>query len=317
MQELNLVRNKSCNLEIICSRSKSYLFRIVSVYFQIILQYIKRLLNIGKIASADVIMVGFAPQIVLPFTRWMMGKKTIIIDFFISVYDTMVNDRKKLSPMSPLARFCHYIDRVSLSHADHIIADTIQHAKYFVDEFHAPSSSIETIYIEADSKIFYPRSNNFRVLYFGSILPLQGIEIILEAIRKLENIDGIRFEIIGPIPKRVSKPTGKNISYIKWLSQDELAEWIEKADLCLAGHFNADIEKAKRTIPGKAYIYEAMNKTMILGENAANREIFSEDERHIFVKMGDSAALASAIAKQMQLLNETAEAMALEIKNLS
>ena len=45
-----------------------------------------------------------------------------------------------------------------------------------------------------------------------------------------------------------------------WLPQEKLAEYIDMADLCLAGHFNAAVEKASRTIPGKAYIYQAMGK---------------------------------------------------------
>ena len=68
------------------------------------------------------------------------------------------------------------------------------------------------------------------------------------------------------------------------------------ADLCLAGHFNKDIEKAKRTIPGKAYIYEAMNKPMILGDNEATRELYNESMKGIyFVEMGDAEALAERI----------------------
>ena len=55
------------------------------------------------------------------------------------------------------------------------------------------------------------------------------------------------------------------------------------------------IEKAKRTIPGKAYIYEAMQKKMILGDGCANRELYHEDERHFFVEMGNAEALANTV----------------------
>ena len=86
------------------------------------------------------------------------------------------------------------------------------------------------------------------------------------------------------------------MEYIKWLPQEKLAEYIGYADVCLAGHFNPEIEKAKRTIPGKAYIYEAMEKCMILGDNPATREIFAEDEKHYFVEMGNAEKLASTIS---------------------
>ena len=38
-----------------------------------------------------------------------------------------------------------------------------------------------------------------------------------------------------------------------------------------------------------------MNKPMILGDTRANRELFHEDNRHIFVGLGDSEELAEAI----------------------
>ena len=100
------------------------------------------------------------------------------------------------------------------------------------------------------------------VLYFGSILPLQGVDVVLETIRKLKGRDDIFFDIIGPIPQSLQKPIQSNVRYTDWLSQEELAERIASADLCLAGHFNGSIAKADRTIPGKAYIYEAMKKKM-------------------------------------------------------
>ena len=66
----------------------------------------------------------------------------------------------------------------------------------------------------------------------------------------------------------------------------------------LAGHFNAEIQKAKRTIPGKAYLYHAVGKPMILGENLANHELFSEQEKGIyFVEMGSGEKLAEKIKK--------------------
>lgn len=77
-----------------------------------------------------------------------------------------------------------------------------------------------------------------------------------------------------------------------------MAETIAMADLCLAGHFNGSIQKAKRTIPGKAYIYEAMHKPMILGDNKANHERYSEKQEGIyFVEMGSAEKLADLIKK--------------------
>ena len=138
----------------------------------------------------------------------------------------------------------------------------------------------------------------FTVLYFGSILPLQGIDVVLGAIDRLKDRADMYFYIIGPIGDKYEKPFSENIEYISWLSQEELAKYIAMSDLCLAGHFNKNIEKAKRTIPGKAYIYDAMEKPMVLGDNEATRELYDENRKGIyFVKMGDSKLLAECISR--------------------
>ena len=106
---------------------------------------------------------------------------------------------------------------------------------------------------------------------------------------------------IKGIPDSILKSAAanRNVHILKWLSQNNLAKKIAEADLCVAGHFNLYIDKAARTIPGKAFIYEAMDKPMILGDTKANRELFTEDERHIFVKRGSAEALAECIRKYL------------------
>ena len=102
--------------------------------------------------------------------------------------------------------------------------------------------------------------------------------------------------MIGDVGNKYQKPESANIEYIPWLSQEKLAEYIAMADVCLAGHFNKEIDKAHRTIPGKAYIYQAMEKRIILGDSRANRELFSESDQNYFVPMGDAQALADLIS---------------------
>lgn len=292
-QEINLLKGKANSYEEIVFSDKSYIKRILKVYLSCCKGIWRR---------ADIIFVGFAPQLVFPFLGIWMRKKTVVIDFFISMYDTFVCDRKKFKKSSWIAKLLHQIDEITLQRCHHIIVDTKTHGAYFSEEFHVSPEKLEVMYLEADlsvydsSKYMEERDEEvLKVLYFGSILPLQGVEVILEAVRLLENQRNIVFTIIGPIKEKDNIETYSNVKFYRWLSQEQLAEQIARADLCLAGHFNAEIGKARRTIPGKAYIYEAMNKPMVLGENEANRELFQEDDRHFFVEMGNAAALAAKI----------------------
>lgn len=294
VQEIELLKKKY-KLTVVGSREKSYFKRLLKVYFQLIILSVK---------DMDEVFVGFAPQLIIPFWKWKFKKRYITIDFFISLYDTMVFDRKKFKKKSWIARILKKIDEITIRSADHIIADTEAHGQYFVEEFHADPEKMEVLYLNADTSIYYPRmcskpevyAQKFVVLYFGSVLPLQGVNTILGAVEILKNRNDIHFEIIGPVPEEYQKTKGENATYISWLEQNDLAERIAYADLCLAGHFNKNIMKAKRTIPGKAYIYRAMGKSMILGDNPANHELYQEqDEGIYFVPMGDSRALADKI----------------------
>lgn len=306
-QEIALLQEAAASVQVIGSKEKSYVKRLLFVYK-----------NLHKIKSDDfdVAFVGFAPQLILPFFKGKLRKKPLIIDFFISVYDTMVLDRARLKKGSFVAKLCHRLDERTLELADYIVCDTVAHGNFFIDELGALPEKMHVLYLQADSSYYFPAkdieekdSNSsvhmsersakekkpFTVLYFGSILPLQGVNVILEAIGHFVEEDGICFEIIGPIPKDMACPQASNIHYISWLSQEELGNHIRQADLCLAGHFSGTIEKAARTIPGKAYIYEACGCPMILGDGPANHEFFTEDARHHFVTMGDAHALEAGI----------------------
>ncbi len=294
-QEIKLLRECSASLEIVGFENKTYVSRLIKVYFSLCIRNVK---------SFDFIFIGFEPQLVLPIWRHKFRNNRIIVDFFISMYDTFVNDRKRFKQNSIIARFLKYLDVKTLKFADKIICDTCSHGNYFCTELGAEKGKLQTFYLEADTGIYYPRKvskpsglqNKFIVLYFGSILPLQGVDVVLEAFDLLKNDNRFYFYMIGPLDNSYAKPISNNIEYIQWLSQENLADYIASADLCLAGHFNGEIDKAKRTIPGKAFIYSAMEKPMVLGDNEANHELFSNDDIGIYyVEMSNAVALSDVI----------------------
>lgn len=295
VQEIRILKEKYDEVLIIGSTSSSYVKRLITIFGKLITTSLKKY---------DEVFIGFAPQLVLPVCGWKFRNKKITIDFFISVYDTMVQDRKKIKNNSILARLIHWLDEVTLKKADRVIGDTKAHVAYFAEEFKIAKDKFEVLYLEADKEIYYPRKiekkvelkNKFVVLYFGTILPLQGVEVVLEAINHLKDKEDIFFWIIGPLSGKEKIIENSSVRLDKWLPQKELADAIGMADLCLAGHFNPDIDKAERTIPGKAYIYNAMEKKIVLGDTKANRELFSEQEdKYYFVERGNAVALAQMI----------------------
>lgn len=295
-QEIELLKNYAKKCDIIGSKNKNYLIRIIYTYIKLVCTLFYKY---------DYIFFGFSPQLYFVFFPFIKKDK-LIIDFFISMYDTFVDDRKKISKDSLMAKILHKIDEYVLKKASFVISDTKAHRNYFINEFNISLNKFIVLYLVADTSIYdlnkYPKKikdNYFYVLYFGSILPLQGIEVILEAMKLLRDESEIKFIIIGPINDKfkINDDEYPNTQFISWLNQEDLAKRISQADLCLAGHFNKKIGKANRTIAGKTYIYEAMNKPIILGDSDANRELFKEDSMHYFVEMGDAFRLSQLILK--------------------
>ena len=259
-------------------------------------------------------ILGFLPQLLIKDIdsrlRRLDRKDVIIVsDFFLSLWDTITLDRQYVSPTGIIGRKLKKMDEAACRVSQMVITDTKANADFAVREFGANPEKSYAMYLlpnkevynadhhntKSDSKqpeTLSEKGNPFKVLYFGTGLPLQGTDIIVDAAEKLQGQD-IIFTLVGNIRGIDDKQS--NVVVHKWLKQSELARLIAESDLCLAGHFAGDIDKADRTIPGKAYIYEMMNKPMILGDTRANRELFHEDNRHIFVSLGDSEELAEAI----------------------
>ena len=298
-QERVLLEEQALSFDVIGSFHKSYFWRLLYVYVS---------LMITKMSHYDTVFIGFAPQLVLPFWGWKFRKTDVVIDFFISLYDTLCCDRKAVGEKSFLGRILHKIDEVTLRQAKVVICDTKAHGCFFSEEFGVDQDKLYTMYLQADKAIYDPRKvdrpddlkDKFIVLYFGSVLPLQGVDVVLKAMNILKREKDIHCVFIGPVEDKKLKELisgAKHIEHMEWLPQERLAEYIAMSDLCLAGHFCNDIQKAKRTIPGKAYIYQAMGKPMILGDNVANRELFTEDDKTYFVEMGNVRALVDVILK--------------------
>ena len=313
VQDIERLKRRYITVDIIGSDSNIYLGRILLVFFKMFFTDYRRYI---------VVFAGFAPQLYLPvfLKRVRRSGCYIIQDFFISLYDTFCFDRKIFRPDSVIGKMLFKIDKKTLLSSDKIICDTRSDAAYFAREFGAPAKKIRVRYLKADTGIYSPDAVKTKdgvfdklvlripaladiterklVLYFGSVLPLQGVDVVIDAMQKLsEGLDYCCI-FVGPVKNGVKRDIKNNrIIFVDYLSQDMLSALIYKSDICLAGHFDRHIMKASRTIPGKAFIYEAMEKPMILGDNPANREYFKESDRHIYVGMGDAKQLEMAVRK--------------------
>lgn len=252
----------------------------------------------------DYILVGFLAQ---PLTICLscMAKKPIISDLFVSMYDTLCFDRKKINSNTLLGKFFYWMDKKTIKLSNLIITDTKANSKYFQQTFNIIPYKLKTIYLGAETDMFYPqkdiKKNNkkFTVFYYGSVLPLHGIDVILKS-AKLVETEEVYFILAGPIKSKFKKIINElklsNVQFIPWVDYKKLPEYIANADICLGGPFGAT-SKAQRVIAGKTYQFAAMEKALILGDNIANNELFTDGKDCLMVEMGSEDKLAKAIIR--------------------
>ena len=285
---LDIFRRNKIKFETIFTKDEK--FRYLAAVFK----------TVSRLREFDVIFLAFRSQEVFPFFR-LITRKPIIFDAFVSVYDTMCFDRKTFEPDSLPGKFFKQYDTYLCRQADLVLVDTKTHCQYFKKEFNA--ENVSYYYLECNNGLFRPidskeNRDNFVVFWYGKGWPCQGADVILKAAEILKHETGIVFRLVGPIKEKyrnlVSQLDCRNIEFIEYLPYKRLPFEIAEADVCLGGHFS-NIFKAKRVIAGKTFQFLACKKKIILGDNSANRELFSETSSINFVKMDSQQELAKKI----------------------
>lgn len=278
----------------ISSHFRSYLLRLPSVIGRLLLER----------GSFDIILVGFLAQPIVPFAL-LRHRKPLIVDMFISLSETLSEDRKTVGPRSFVGRLARWLDQLSCSRAAKVLADTPLDAEYLAGAFQIRPKDVVPLYMGANEEIFKPQpeasaSDRFLVLYYSTYLPLHGVDVVVRAAKLLEE-DRVRFRVIGrgmerPRIDRLAAEIGvRNCEFVDWVPYHELPREIAAADLCLAGHFSTGNAKSERVIPGKAFQFIAMAKPTVLGDSPAVSAVFEHGKDGFLVRQGDPEALANAI----------------------
>ena len=140
-----------------------------------------------------------------------------------------------------------------------------------------------------------------RVLYVGNYVPLHGVPVILQAAQLLDHED-IEFWLIGEnqredlvLQKLLNESNPERVKLFPWLPPRDLHSRLCEADICL-GIFGSS-GKAKRVIPGKAFLALAIGMPLITGDSPAARELLQDGETAILCEMESPRALANAILR--------------------
>lgn len=266
--------------------------------------YILLIKRYRQVGDYDVMFVGYTGHFDTFLARFLAGlrRRPLFFDVFISLYDAFVDDRQLVSSRSLLGPVLRWIDRKSCMLADKVLLDTNEQIEYFRKKLGLTDVEFHRIWVGAEESLFYPgpeRDGSFKVLFYGSLIPLQGVEVILKAAKILETDSEIRFEVVGSgqLSKKVATLAEslnlKNVSFTDWVEYERLPEKIRESKICLGIFGNT--AKAKRVIPNKVYQALATGKPVITGDSPATREALIHGENAILCEVGEPQRLAEAI----------------------
>ncbi len=263
----------------------------------------------------DVVVISYLGHfdVLLIWLFARVRRKKIVWDAFLSLYNTVVEDRKMVSKGSIVAKSLYALEWLACRAADTIVLDTHAHGEYFVNTYNVPREKVKTAFVGAELEKFPTtdhkqagRNTALNVLFYGQFIPLHGIPVIHDAALLLRN-ENINWTIIGEgqmastFAEALEKKPLSKLNWIKWVQYEELVSQIHKADICL-GIFG-DTDKASRVIPNKVFQIISSGVPLVTMDSPAIREIFTEPRPGVKLsKAGNAEDLAEKILQMREEL---------------
>lgn len=229
----------------------------------------------------------------------------LLIDPLISAWDKQVFERAKFPEHSTQAQRLLREERQLFQSADIVLADTSEHARFFSETLGVAPEKVNIVYVGAEEALFAPAADArppndpVEVLFYGSFIPLQGPQVIIEAAR-LYRGPALRWVLLGNGPLLDDSKTKAqglpNVFFENWLAYTDLPDRIRRADILL-GVFGAT-PKAQRVVPNKVFQALACGKPVITCRAPSYPAHIGENgEGIIFVAANKPGELADAIAR--------------------
>ncbi len=284
--------------------------RLVSAYTRLLFRLLRfsrhgDLYVFGYIGQIDVLFLG-------PLVR--LFRKPILFNPLITLTDTLIEDRQRVGIRGVMPRLISLVDSLSLKLCDAILVDTQANGQYLVSVFQVPPSVVRILPVGADEAVFSPtqveacdsvqsigQTGVLRILFYGKMIPLQGVETIVRAAKLLENQLDMHFDIVGTgqvysaVRSLAEALALTNINFVDHVDYDALPRIISDSDIIL-GIFGAT-DKAARVVPNKVFQAMAMGAAIITRDSPAARDVLRDGESALLIPPNDPAALAQAIQR--------------------
>jgi glycosyltransferase involved in cell wall biosynthesis len=298
--------------------------RLLRIVLRIIDAIIQMPAKVYNIMLADyVVLPAMARNNQLELRIAHFLNKYIVTDFYISLYDTLVQDRKTINEGSSQARNLFKQDKISIDLANKIMFLNDAEKSFYLNllgiKHNAEKHKIVPLCIEkkeaCELNYFNSEEKNgiFNVCWWGTYIPLHGLDKIIYAADFLRNKYNLKFhfhlfgndENESKTYKNLIKDL--NLEHIVSIHNDmtfangKLEPFLTKYCSLVLGNFG-DSEKAKYVIGNKLIEGIAMRAPVLTGESIALGEFF--DENDIFYSQNNAEHIADKLYEISQSSRE-------------
>ncbi len=301
-------------------RDRSALFRNPWKGFRFLSRVLlgrKTLLERGRrLPRPDLVLAGYPAFGTADLAKRIWPGVPVAVDFFLSLYDTVILDRGLWPDRGLGARFLRRLDRATCAAGDVVLTDTVEMGDFCAETTGLPRERFVSIPCgdpDAPEVVDPYRppglGEALRVFFAGTGPPLQGVETILEALERCRAPVALTLAGGGRAALEASRAerSGKVRFLRSWLDRETLGREIRSSHLVL-GIFGTT-KKADRVVPLKVYHGLSEGRPVLTGDSRAVRRLLAPGKEILLSPRGDPAALAARIEELREdpaLLEEVA-----------
>ncbi|MBT8342503.1 MAG: glycosyltransferase [Desulfatitalea sp.] len=230
--------------------------------------------------------------------RWQVP---LILDPLISAYEKETFERQKWPQTSYKAEQRRLWESRLFASGDVVVADTAAHANFFHQRLAVPRQRLQVLYVGAEPGLFEAQplpepKPPYELLFYGSFLELHGVDVIIEAAKRL-NDHNIRWVLLGDgaLKARMVAMAGDapTIHFEPWIPYNILPDRMARAHIML-GIFGPTVLN-DLVIPNKMFQSMAIGRPIITSRSEAYRDSLEGDATIGWVKGGDPDDLAGKV----------------------
>ena len=264
-----------------------------------------RVAQIKKRFRPDAYILGFRGHELYWPLRSIVGRRPIIFDCMMSPSLALAEEGGYGLAGRVSSRIIAPIEKDILRGSDFVLTDTQAHVNVLIERYQLATDRIAAVPIgaveTAPSAHSESTNSRLRVLFYGSFLPLHGLDVILQAARKVQNLP-MDFDFIGgndqvekKIHQALQRAGNLDCRVRRWVDFDDiLATELPNADLCLGGPFG-NTPQARRVITGKTSQALAQAVPTVVGAIEEGGSDFIDRHNCLVVSQGQPHALAQAL----------------------